>query len=104
MAGQASIENGKKGGRPKGYVALAAERTRQKIAEMVEKEIVPLTQAQIDKAVKGDTQAYKELMDRGFGKVKEHVDVTTDGDKIVFLPTELYGKRNASSGAINDSE
>lgn len=95
-------------GRPKGFAALAAERTRAKVAEMVELEIVPMTEAQIEKAKKGDTQAFKELMDRGFGKVKEQMDITTDGDKIVFVPAELLGKHGVtsehpSSGTSNDS-
>jgi len=86
-------------GRKKGVSTLLGEKVRAKIAEMVEKEVVPMTKAQIKKAVNGDTQAYKELMDRGFGKVKEHVDVTTDGEKIVFVPFELHGKRNLTSSS-----
>lgn len=79
-------------GRKKGFAGLAAERTRIKVAEMVEAEIVPLTLAQIEKAKKGDTQAFKELLDRGFGKVKDSVDLTTDGEKLVFVPAELLAK------------
>jgi hypothetical protein len=79
-------------GRKKGFAALAAERTRAKVAEMVEKEIVPMTLAQIEQAKKGNTVAFKELLDRGFGKVKDSVDLTTDGEKLVFVPAELLTK------------
>lgn len=92
-------------GRKKGFAALAAERTRAKVAEMVEQEIVPMTAAQIEQAKKGNTHAFKELLDRGFGKVKENFDLTTDGEKIVFLPAELLNKHGATpSGSEPDSE
>lgn len=34
------------------------------------------------KANSGDVKAAQLLLDRGWGKVKEHVDITTDGEKI----------------------
>jgi len=34
------------------------------------------------RAAKGDVRAAQELLDRGFGKAKQHVDHTTKGDKI----------------------
>lgn len=37
MAGHTSRENGKKGGRPKGFAALEAERARDLIARKVKK-------------------------------------------------------------------
>lgn len=40
------------------------------------------------KAVKGDTIAARELLDRYYGKPKQSVDVTTDGEKIQILPIE----------------
>ena len=44
MAGQASRENGKKGGRPKGFAALEAERQREMIAKKLVKEFEPMTE------------------------------------------------------------
>jgi hypothetical protein len=35
-----------------------------------------------EKAVKGDVQAIKELLDRAYGKPKQSVDVTSDGEAI----------------------
>ena len=45
------------------------------------------------KAAKGDVRAAQELLDRGFGKSKQSVDVTTGGEtinKLVFkMPDEI---------------
>lgn len=38
------------------------------------------------KAVKGDTIAARELLDRYYGKPKQTMDVTTGGEKISNLP------------------
>ena len=35
------------------------------------------------KAVKGDTRAAELLLDRAYGKPKQHTDITTQGEKIV---------------------
>lgn len=34
------------------------------------------------KALKGDTKAIEILLDRGYGKAKQSVDLTTDGEKL----------------------
>lgn len=40
------------------------------------------------KAAKGDVRAAQELLDRGFGRAKQSIDHTTDGDKITgFIVT-----------------
>ena len=38
------------------------------------------------KAKAGDVKATQLLLDRGFGKVKESLDITTDGEKINQQP------------------
>jgi hypothetical protein len=48
-----------------------------------------MTLALIKKARNGDVQAYKELMDSGFGKLIQGFDHTTDGDKIANGPFEV---------------
>jgi hypothetical protein len=41
----------------------------------------------------------KELFDRGFGKSKEAMDVTSGGERIVFMPQELINKHNGSASS-----
>ena len=42
----------------------------------------------LKKAMSGDVQAYKELMDSAYGKASQHIDIKTE-DPIVFkLPTK----------------
>lgn len=43
-----------------------------------------ITAAQIKKALTGDTNAFKELMDSGFGKNEDRLEVKTDPLKSVF--------------------
>jgi hypothetical protein len=40
------------------------------------------------KAAKGDVRAAQELLDRGFGKSKQSMDLTTDGDKLTALTVQ----------------
>lgn len=96
MAGDISRENGRKGGRPKSEASILAERARIRLAQKISEELEPLMDAQIEQAKKGNTAAFKELLDRGFGKVKEEMDITTDGEKIVFVPGELLAKHAIS--------
>lgn len=55
-------------GRKQGFSAKKAEETREVLAQMVMKEIVPIGEALITKAKGGDVQAIRELFDRAFGK------------------------------------
>jgi hypothetical protein len=41
------------------------------------------------KALKGDVQAAEVLLERGYGKVRQDVDVTTKGEKIQRLITQV---------------
>jgi hypothetical protein len=44
------------------------------------------------KAVKGDVRAAQELLDRGFGKSKQFIDHTTDGQKITEISVNVKRK------------
>lgn len=76
MAGNASRENGKKGGRPKGYVALQAELKRQQLVELLDKEWKPIVIKAIQSAKDGDATARAWLAERGYGRVSQSVDLT----------------------------
>ena len=75
MAGKASIENGKKGGRPKGYAALEAERQRELIAVKLSTQFEPIINKAIEQAIEGNKDAREWLVERAYGKVKEVHDV-----------------------------
>lgn len=84
MPGIQSAENGKLGGRPKGSKArhtLLAERGKEALVRAYLKNVKPINQALIDKALLGDIQAIKELHDRVYGKapqdIKLDAEVTT---------------------------
>ena len=52
-----------------------------------------ITLAMIHKARKGDVQAYKQLMDSGFGMPTQQIDVTTE--KPIFNGIDLDVKNSA---------
>lgn len=82
MAGITSIENGKKGGRPRGSKAthtILAEQAKAQLIKAYLDNIVPINQALVDKAKAGDIQAIRELHERVFGKVTQPIG--NDGNK-----------------------
>lgn len=88
MAGEASRNNGKLGGRPAGSKAqhtIAAEAARAELIKRVADNIGPLFEALYDKAKNGDVSAIKELFDRAFGKSPQALVGSDGGDlKIIF--------------------
>ena len=84
-------------GRPKGAVSLATRQAMEYKAILmaeIHKNALPLAQALVKKGVSGDTPALKEIHDRSLGKVKEELDVTSNGESIgvIVLPTLRNGK------------
>ena len=81
-----SRENGKKGGRPKGYAALQAEKARIFIAEQVEQYWGPIVKKAIQQAIKGDKYAREWLYDRGYHKPRQTVGLEggEEGEPIEF--------------------
>lgn len=58
----------------------------QQVEELSQEDIMTL--ALINKARKGDVNAYKALMDSGYGAPIQQTDITTDGQAFSFLTTE----------------
>lgn len=86
MAGETSKENGKKGGRPKGFNAINAEKAKQVLIKAYLKRVKPINEALLSKAESGDIQAIKELHDRVYGKAPQDVKVGGEvGIKILRL-------------------
>lgn len=102
MPGNASRQNGKKGGRPKGTLnpttvdKIAALRLfRQRIVEHQE----PLIQAHLKAAQSGNIQALNSLWDRLYGPPKESMDLDVRGSftELVKVIHEHQVIRSSSS-------
>jgi hypothetical protein len=87
-ASKASRENGKKGGRPKGYAALEAEQARILVAKKLAEFFEPIVDMAIEQAITGDSVARAWLVDRAYGRPAQSVDHTTLGKEIQQSFTE----------------
>lgn len=59
----------------------------QEMEEMTVLELMNLKQ--IANALEGDLQAFKEIIDRHEGKIKQQTDITTNGKEISNAPTTI---------------
>lgn len=80
QARQEALKSPRLGKRGKGKKTLKREEAWEKMTEHIIIAAEPMVQAQIKKAKKGDTQAFKDLMDRIFGKAIETVNTNTTGE------------------------
>ena len=87
MAGKTSIENGKKGGRPKGAATIEREKMKDYIAGRIAENGEAIVGALMVKAIEGDVPAIKELFDRGFGKPTQETQLTGKDGKDLFEPS-----------------
>ncbi len=103
MATKAQIEanrkNALKGGRQKGFAAKQAEQARVKIAELLEKSLVPIAKVAVKRALKGDKYARDWLTDRAYGKSRQvfGLEGGEEGD-----PIELKSVKGMTDKQIND--
>lgn len=68
-------------GRPK-VLPLLNEAIEKVINE--EQGVEEIIRALYNRAIKGDTLAARELLDRYYGKAKQNLDVTSNGDTIIM--------------------
>lgn len=83
-----------KGGRPKGKLAkstLEALEVKNLYIEKAREYALPILQALVRKARKGDVPAIKEFNDRAFGKAPQAV-TGPDGGKLVIEFSNLFNK------------
>lgn len=88
-------------GRKKGEATIHAEAFRAKLTQLVAAEAEKIIRPQIEKAKKGDTQAFHILVDKFLPKLGQMEISGKDGAPIVFSPFELLAKRkldDTSSG------
>lgn len=76
MPGDASRENGKKGGRKKGFPALLAEQARIIICQRLQENFTPIVDKAVELAKEGNKDAREWLTDRAFGKATQPIDLT----------------------------
>lgn len=72
------VEPRKKIGRPKGSISNHTRKgivAREAFAKLVEQNLQPLFNALFAKAMDGDVQALKELLDRAWGRPNQSMDV-----------------------------
>lgn len=70
-----------KGGRPKGSKSnhtLKAEAVRTLYIDLAKQHALPVAEALLDKATKGDVSAIKEFNDRAFGKAPQAIAMTAE--------------------------
>jgi phosphomannomutase len=53
------------------------------------------------KAAKGDIKAAQLLLERAYGKSKQNIDITTQGEKVT-VPTIIFTKDNKANEKNND--
>lgn len=97
----ANRENAKKGGRPKGYIAIQAEKARQILVEELMKNWTPIVKKAMQQALAGDATARAWLKDNGFGKALDNLAITDPDDvlKNIIIQKNVKAKRNDRSTA-----
>jgi len=98
MAGDISRQNGKKGGRKKASHTVTTEAGRAFVVATIARNLKPLIDAMVEKALKGDTQAFKELFDRGWGKPQQAIDHTSKGERVEGNTIILADFRDEANG------
>jgi hypothetical protein len=75
-------------GRPKGASSkstLRAIKVKDLLSTMYVKEAKAMFAAQIERAKKGDTSAFRELNDRMYGKAQQAVDLTSGNEPFTLI-------------------
>lgn len=80
-------------GRKKKSSTIAKEMVKDYIAGRISKDIEPIVDKLIDKSVKGDVFAVKELFDRGFGKATATIGGDKDNPLLVEI-SEAIARKN----------
>ncbi len=101
MAGEASRENGKLGGRPKGYPALEAERARLIVTQKLATEFEPIVDKAIEQAKEGNKDAREYLSTFAYGKPAQ--PITGKDGKDLYPSNELIDKAKKAISKFIDT-
>lgn len=93
-------------GRPKGFAALQAERTRDMVARYLENELEPIVLKAIEQAKEGNKEARDFLFDRAHGRPRQNlgIDGGEEGKPIEISISEIIARKNGLSETIEDEE
>lgn len=71
------------------------KRKEEKVMEqIILSRVAPIVEKMSELALEGNLDASKYLLDRVFGKPTTTMDVQSDGNPIIFMPTVLVNKFN----------
>lgn len=87
-------------GRPKSFATLATQKARDYFCANLEQDLPEIYNALVEKAKNGDTQAAKELFDRGWGKPTQAI--TTEDDQGNVVPITFDFIFDASTRETKD--
>lgn len=93
--------NAKKGGRPKGYAALQAEKQREMIAKKLEKEFEPIVLQAIKDAKTGDKHARDWLTEQAYGKVPDNLNIDDPSDRLKTIIVRMPNAKKATNKKDN---
>lgn len=68
------------------------KRAEKVMNDLIYEETSTIVQAMVEHAKEGPFQHASYLLDRGFGKAKQQIDVESGGQPIVFMPAALITK------------
>lgn len=92
MAGDQSRINGRKGGRPKGFASLEAEKKRDYIAQRLVKEFAGIVTVAIKQAKEGDRYAREWLTERAYGKAAQPIANADDKPFLIEISEAVAAK------------
>lgn len=91
-------------GRKKGAASIERERVGAYIAERIAADIEPMVDKLIHRVVKyGDTYAFRELTDRGFGKAKQTIAGDSEHPLMIQISEAIAKKHGIDPGTEHDS-